>query len=219
MTGNSLYDLDATMEATAEAAGALVEINGTKYTTNTSYAERKWAGTALPSVYGSFGSTLRWKDLSLGLLFTYSLGGKVYDASYQSLMSPSSSSARAYHKDVLKAWDGVPEGMTETSANRIDPNGVPVFDPVLSTDNDATSDRWLTSGDYLIFKNINLSYNLPKALVKGWGLEGLTLKAGAENLFTLTSRKGLNPQYAFNGGSDDTYVSARVFNFGVSVTF
>ena len=219
MTGNSLYDLDATMEATAESAGALVEINGTKYTTNTSYAERKWAGTALPSVYGSFGSTLRWKDLSLGLLFTYSLGGKVYDASYQSLMSPSSSSARAYHKDVLKAWDGVPEGMTETSANRIDPNGVPVFDPVLSTDNDATSDRWLTSGDYLIFKNINLSYNLPKALVKGWGLEGLTLKAGAENLFTLTSRKGLNPQYAFNGGSDDTYVSARVFNFGVSVTF
>ena len=219
MTGNSLYDLDATMEATAEAAGALVEINGTKYTTNTSYAERKWAGTALPSVYGSFGSTLRWKDLSLGLLFTYSLGGKVYDASYQSLMSPSSSSARAYHKDVLKAWDGVPEGMTETSANRIDPNGVPVFDPVLSTDNNATSDRWLTSGDYLIFKNINLSYNLPKALVKGWGLEGLTLKAGAENLFTLTSRKGLNPQYAFNGGSDDTYVSARVFNFGVSVTF
>ena len=219
MTGNSLYDLDATMEATAEAAGALVEINGTKYSTNTSYAERKWAGTALPSVYGSFGSTLRWKDLSLGLLFTYSLGGKVYDASYQSLMSPSSSSARAYHKDVLKAWDGVPEGMTETSANRIDPNGVPVFDPVLSTDNDATSDRWLTSGDYLIFKNINLSYNLPKALVKGWGLEGLTLKAGAENLFTLTSRKGLNPQYAFNGGSDDTYVSARVFNFGVSVTF
>ena len=219
MTGNSLYDLDATMEATAEAVGALVEINGTKYTTNTSYAERKWAGTALPSVYGSFGSTLRWKDLSLGLLFTYSLGGKVYDASYKSLMSPSSSSARAYHKDVLKAWDGVPEGMTETSANRIDPNGVPVFDPVLSTDNDATSDRWLTSGDYLIFKNINLSYNLPKALVKGWGLEGLTLKAGAENLFTLTSRKGLNPQYAFNGGSDDTYVSARVFNFGVSVTF
>ena len=219
MTGNSLYDLDATMEATAEAVGALVEINGTKYTTNTSYAERKWAGTALPSVYGSFGSTLRWKDLSLGLLFTYSLGGKVYDASYQSLMSPSSSSANAYHKDVLKAWDGVPEGMTETSANRIDPNGVPVFDPVLSTDNNATSDRWLTSGDYLIFKNINLSYNLPKALVKGWGLEGLTLKAGAENLFTLTSRKGLNPQYAFNGGSDDTYVSARVFNFGVSVTF
>ena len=219
MTGNSLYDLDATMENSAKAAGALVEINGVKYTTNTSYAERKWAGTALPSVYGSFGTNLRWKDLSLGLLFTYSLGGKIFDASYQTLMSPSSSAANAFHKDVLKAWDGVPAGMTEDSPNRIDPKGIPVLDPVLSTDNNATSDRWLTSADYLIFKNINLSYNLPKTLVQGWGIEGLTLKAGAENLFTLTSRKGLNPQSGFNGGSDDTYVSARVFNFGVSVTF
>ena len=54
MTGKSLYDLDPEKEATASAAGDLVEINGTKYTTSTSQAIRKWAGTALPSVYGSF---------------------------------------------------------------------------------------------------------------------------------------------------------------------
>ena len=51
------------------------------------------------------------------------------------------------------------------------------------------------------------------------GIQGLQVKAGAENLFTLTARKGMNPQYSFNGGSEDTYVSARVFNFGLSVTF
>lgn len=220
MTGNSLYDLDPEMESTADRMGTLVEINGKKYTTETTYAERKWAGTALPSVYGSFGTNLRWKDLSLGLLFTYSLGGKVYDASYQSLMSTgSATSASALHKDILKSWTAVPEGMTETSANRIDPNGVPVIDFYRNTDNNAASDRWLASGDYLIFKNINLSYSLPKSLVKNWGLEGVVVKAGAENLFTLTARKGMNPQYSFNGGSDDTYVSARVFNFGLSVSF
>ena len=51
------------------------------------------------------------------------------------------------------------------------------------------------------------------------GLEGLSLTAGVENLFTLTSRKGLNPQYSINGGSDDTYVTARVYNFGLTVKF
>ena len=220
MTGDALYDLDATKEASANNNGALREINGKKYTTETTYAERKWAGTALPSVYGSFGTNLRWKDLSLGMLFTYSLGGKIFDASYRSLMSTASaSSASALHKDVLKSWTKVPEGMTETSVNRIDPNGIPVIDFYRSTDNNDTSDRWLTSADYLIFKNINLSYNLPKSLVKGWGLEGITVKVGAENLFTLTARKGMNPQYSFNGDSDDTYVSARVFNFGLSVSF
>ena len=89
---------------------------------------------------------------------------EVFDASYMRLMSTASaSSASANHKDILKSWNGVPEGMTETSPNRLDPNGIPVIDFNRSTNNNDTSDRWLTSADYLIFKNINLSYNLPKA--------------------------------------------------------
>ena len=50
-------------------------------------------------------------------------------------------------------------------------------------------------------------------------LEGLSVTAGVENLFTLTSRKGLNPQYSFRGESDDTYVTARVYNLGLTVKF
>ena len=218
MTGKSLYDLDPKKEAAASAAGDLVEINGTKYTTSTSQAIRKWAGTALPSVYGSFSSNLRWKDLSLTMLMTYSLGGKTLDGSYRTLMSTASaSSASALHKDVLNSWSGAPDGMTATSANRIDPNGTPILDFNGSNDNNAISDRWLTSSSYLIMKNIMLTYRLPKALVTKWGLGGVSVKAGVENLFTLTGRKGLNPQYSFAGGSDDTYVSARVFNFGLTV--
>jgi hypothetical protein len=71
----------------------------------------------------------------------------------------------------------------------------------------------------LILKNITLGYNLPKALVSKWGLQGVYAKAGVENLFTLTSRKGLNPQSSFTGSTDDTYVSARVFNFSLQFTF
>ena len=220
MTGSSLYDLDPEQEAAAKAAGTLVEINGTKYTTSTSQALREWAGTALPSVYGSFGSNLRWKDLSLSMLLTYSLGGKTLDGAYQSLMSTASaSSAAALHKDVLNSWKGVPAGMTATSPNRIDPDGTPVLDYNGSTDNNALSDRWLTSSSYLIMKNIMLTYRLPKALVTKWGLGGISVRAGVENLFTITGRKGMNPQYSFAGGSDDTYVSARVFNFGLAVDF
>ena len=218
MTGKALYDLDPEKEAAASAAGDLVEINGTKYTTSTSQAIRKWAGTALPSVYGSFSSNLRWKDLSLTMLMTYSLGGKTLDGSYRTLMSTASaSSASALHKDVLNSWSGAPNGMTATSPNRIDPNGTPILDFNGSNDNNAISDRWLTSSSYLIMKNIMLTYRLPKALVTKWGLGGVSVKAGVENLFTLTGRKGLNPQYSFAGGSDDTYVSARVFNFGLTV--
>lgn len=220
MTGNSLYTLDEEKEDAAAQAGMLVEINGTKYTRDTTYGKKDWAGSAIPDVYGSITSNLRWKSLSLNMLFTYSLGGKVYDGTYRSLMSTSTAaSASANHKDVLNSWNGIPEGMTETSPNRIDPNGTPIIDFTLSTYNNSASDRWLTSASYFVFKNITLSYDLPKTWVTPLGLQGISLSAGVENLLTITSRKGLNPQYSFSGGSDDTYVTARVFNFGLAVNF
>lgn len=53
--------------------------------------------------------------------------------------------------------------MTETSPNRIDPNGIPRIDYYKSSDLNATSDRWLVSSSYLVFKNLSLSYELPKS--------------------------------------------------------
>jgi hypothetical protein len=150
---------------------------------------------------------------------TYSLGGKVFDSAYYSLMGTSSTSSSAQHKDILKSWSGVPEGMTETSANRIDPNGTPVIDHNLSSYNNAVSDRWLTNASYLVMKNITLTYNLPKDIVRSWGLTGVSVNAGIENAFTVTARKGLNPQYSFSGTQDATYTTARIFNVGATVRF
>lgn len=61
--------------------------------------------------------------------------------------------------------------------------------------------------------------NLPRKWITKIGIESVTLNAGIENLFTLTARKGMNPQYSFSGGSDDTYVTARVYNLGLTVKF
>ena len=222
LTGRSLYTLDPAKKATAQQQGELVTINGTDYTTDTAYGLRGFHGTAAPTVYGSVHGNVTWKDLSLSMLMTYSLGGKTMDYTYQSLMSVNSmDSGSALHKDALKAWNGVPEGITETSANRIDRNGIPAMDYNLSSKNNATSDRWLTNASYLVMKNLSLSYSLPKNILSGWeiGVNALTFTAGVENLFTLTGRKGMNPQYSFTGGSDDTYVTARVWNFGLSVSF
>jgi len=221
MTGRSLYTLDPDMKDRAVAAGAAVEINGETYTTMPgSYGKREWAGSAHPWFYGSLNSIMQYKGFSLNALFTYSLGGKVYDGSYQTLMSTNTaSSASANHCDLAKSWNGAPAGMTADSPNRIDPNGLPQVDFQYSTYNNATSDRWLTSASYFVVKNITLSYALPKLLMNKIGMQGLTLTAGVENLATFTSRKGLNPQFNFSGGYDDTYVTARVFNFGLQLQF
>ena len=165
------------------------------------------------------------------MMFTYSLGGKIYDGVYSNLMSVgSATSESALHADAAKAWNGVPEGMTETSANRIDPNGVPRLDFTRNTQLNAACDRWLTNASYLAFKNLSLTYDLPKTWLNclGGAINGVQLKVSAENLFTIASRKGLNPQYLTTnlenqteniGEVQTTYVTSRVFNIGLAVNF
>jgi hypothetical protein len=66
---------------------------------------------------------------------------------------------------------------------------------------------------------LKLTYTLPKKWTKAATLNRVSVNVGAENLFTCTSRKGLNPQYSFNGTVNNTYVTARVLNAGLVVNF
>lgn len=231
MTGNSLYTLDTSKKDAAKNAGELVTINGTDYTTDTTYGLRDYHDHADPTVYGSFHTNFSWKGLSLSMLFTYSLGGKIYDGIYADLMSvPSATNGAALHGDVANAWTAAPAGMTESSSDRIDPNGVPRLDFNRDTQLNATSDRWLTNASYLVFKNLSLTYDLPKNWLNCFAgaIDGVQVKFSAENLFTLSARKGLNPQYLNTnlgnnseniGSVQTTYVTSRVFNIGLAVNF
>lgn len=227
MTGKSLLEIDtdkyygATPEAnkTAIPAEYLVNINGKEYTTYTTYAKKDWSGCALPKVFGSVYTNLTWKNFTFGATFTYSIGGKTYDNSYASLMSVGSTPS-AIHKDILKAWSGVPDGMTETSANRIDPKGVPVVDANLDTYTSVgSSTRWLHNSSYLVIKNVNMSYRLPASLCKKLDLSKINLTFGVENLATFTSLRGMDPQQSFSGVSGNSFTVARTYSFGVNITF
>ena len=150
-------------------------------------------------------------------VMTYSLGGKVYDGVYAGLMGAGGTPSNA-HVDVLNSWDGIPEGMTETSPDRVKKDGLPEFNYSTSTDNNAGSTtRWLTSGDYLVMKNVTLSYQLPKNWVKKMDLQNVGLSVSCENLFTWTARQGMNPQQSFSGTQSNYLVTPRVFSVGVQV--
>lgn len=223
----------------AKQSGHYFEIDGKGYTDRTQYAGRKIMGTSLPTVYGSFSTNLSWKGFNLGLLFTYSLGGKTYNSVYAGLMSPSSDNPSALHKNVLNSWTSAPAGstphevITEVNPNNdkikyltyvlkpgdIDPDGVPVFDNQLSSYNNASSSQYLVSSNYLSLKNINLTYDFPKKWVNRLSLSNINLGVSIDNLFLITRQKGMNPQYGFAGGQGNYYVPARVISFQLGVKF
>jgi hypothetical protein len=209
------------MVESARADGVLVEHGGKAYTTSptTKYATKNWAGTPLPTVYGSFNTALSWKGINLSVLFTYGLGGKTLDSNYLSLVSVSGAKS-AVHIDALNSWTGVPEGMTADDPNRINPDILPQHNRTFATDSySGTSDRWLVNSSYLVFKNLNLSYDLPAKWVNPLQLQRINLGVSVDNLFTVTARRGMNPQQSMSGGQSQTFGTARVFSFQLNVQF
>ena len=82
------------------------------------------------------------------------------------------------------------------------------------------SDRWIEDGSYLKLKNVTLSYRVP---VQNEYLQGITLWAAANNLFTLSKYLGRDPEVSCqNGvlyqGIDAGYLtSGRSFHLGVKI--
>lgn len=231
---------DSNLAAAKSSGHYFVDENGNELTDRPQYAYRKNLGTSLPTVFGSFGTNLNWKGINLGLLFTYSLGGKTYNGNYASLMSFGTDNAGALHKDILKGWTEAPDGLAERTVENVlnsqgkvvgtinhinsgDIDGsrdaVPVNNTQLSQYNDAPSSRYLVSSNYLCLKNLNISYSLPDKWVAPLLLKDVNLGFSVDNLFIITRQKGLNPQYSFSGGQGAFYVPSRVFSFQLSVKF
>ena len=203
----------------AAADGALVQIGDKYYTTKTSYASNDFNGTSLPTVTGSIGTNLRWRDLSLGMLFTYALGGKTLDSTYTTLMS--TSAGGALHKDVLNSWTSdMAEGIDENSSNRINPNINPELNTYYTTENNAgTNSRWLVSNNYIALKNLNINYDLPKQWMQAMKMKGISLGFSIDNVFIATKRKGMNPRYSSAGGQGNYFVASRVYAFELTARF
>lgn len=196
----------------------VVCINGNYYVNAITHALKEYHGSAMPTVYGSFCPTVSYKSLTFSALFTYSLGGKVYDDIYRQLMT-TTTTPHNYHEDIMKSWNGVPEGMTEDSPNRIWANGVPQINSEQSSDNNAISSRWLTSANYLVLKNLYLSYDLPKEWTRAIYMEGIRVNLSCENVFTSTKRRGMNPQQSIDGYQYNYLMTPRVFTIGIDVKF
>ncbi len=75
-----------------------------------------------------------------------------------------------------------------------------------------SSSYFLRNGNYLRIKNVDIGYNLPYTWMKRLKLRGIRLFANAQNLFTHSAYKGVDPEVAL-----PNYPMQKVINTGVTV--
>ena len=201
-TGNRLY------WAYKDEDGNEVE----EYKTDDYYTaldNKYYQGSRIPKLYGSIGTDLTWKGLSLSVLTTYSLGGKIYDSVYAGLMMGLGSANSTFHKDALKRWRN-PGDVTDVPRIQLDD-----YRGVM----EAASDAYLIDASYFAIKNITLSYSLPKIWMNKLGIQGAKIFASGDNIALFTHLKGMDPQYNFTGGTNYDYSPNRTYTIGVEVNF
>ncbi|MDE6181143.1 MAG: hypothetical protein K2G02_08545 [Phocaeicola sp.] len=79
----------------------------------------------------------------------------------------------------------------------------------------ATSTRFLYSGDYLKLKNITIGYTLPKNVTNKLFTQSIRVYLSGENLLSIDNFPGQDPEI----GSTPEYTSVRSFAFGANITF
>lgn len=80
------------------------------------------------------------------------------------------------------------------------------------------SSRFVEDGSYLRLKNLQIGYTLPESISQKAGISRLRCYMSCQNLLTLTSYSGYDPEVG--GGVDyGNYPQARVVMFGVNVNF
>lgn len=196
--GMSLYGANNTSLASNIIKG------GDTLTKLQSNAKFVYSGSAIPDFYGSLTTRLSYKGLEFSALFSYQIGGKIYDAPYASLMH-NGTYGTAWHRDILRAWQKPGD---ETDVPRL-----------LNGEVNVISNRYLTDASFLSVRSVGLSYNLPKEWIAKINARGARIYVNGENLHWFSARKGMNVQQSFTGITSNVYVPAKTFTLGLNVDF
>ncbi|MBJ2173669.1 TonB-dependent receptor [Aureibaculum sp. A20] len=221
MVGHSIYDYwlrdwygvdpaDGEILYVAEegsTGSSIRQIDGMTLTTDDALAKFHYAGTAIPDLTGSINNNFSYKNFNLSFLFTYQIGGEIFDTNYQGIMS-SGIYGSSLSVDMLNRWQQ-PGDITN----------IPRMDPNNTTDFGADSDRWLTDASYLNLKRVNFSYDIPESLLNTIGVSNALVYVSGENLFSMNARKGMNLQQNFSGTVNNVYTPSRIVTLGLNVKF
>jgi TonB-linked SusC/RagA family outer membrane protein len=170
-----------------------------------SQAGRYYQGSAIPDLSGGFNNTFSFYGFDLSVLFTYGIGGKVFDFQYQLLMH-SGQYGNNFHTDILNRW--TPEN---------NDTNVPGLDGTQTAA--VRSSRFLADADHLILRNVSLGYQIPRTLVSRLNVGEISLNLKADNLLMLTSRKGLVPLQSFDGNRQLQHIPVRTISLGMNIHF
>jgi TonB-linked SusC/RagA family outer membrane protein len=171
-------------------------------------ADKKILGPSLPKYYGAISTRAAYKGFDLNIMFRFSGGNLVMNRTRMDLLGQNFTNNS---KEILGRWksqaepgDGWTPILWAAGGNFVN----------LS---DQASTRWVEKGDYFKLSTLTLGYSFPKELLRRVNIESLRIFAQGQDMFMISSYKGIDPEME-NGGVDyNGTPRQRVFTFGINL--
>lgn len=203
--GNPLWEL-----VTTDANG-----NKTISTTNAyATATMQLTGSALPDYTGGFTNNFSYKRFFLNTFANFTHGNLVYNA------VDSDGAYETYNERVL----------TSGESRWANPGDIATHPkPILggNLQSNKPSSRFLEDGSYLRMRNITLGYDFPQEMLKSLNMSSVRVYVSADNMFTFTKYKGMDPEVVVSPGSGTIgdaggaykYPISKKLLFGINIGF
>jgi hypothetical protein len=177
-------------------------------------------GSPIPKFYGGLNLTASYKAFDVIAYFYGVYGNKILDYEEDQLETFQSQGfvgiqniSEQYYQN---AW--TPQNHSNTYA------AINTNDNV--SQNSVPSSAYIENGSFLKLKNFTVGYTLPQDIAKRIAVSKVRIYVSSQNLFTITSYKGLDPEVGMQGGNatqngvdNGIYPSSKFYTVGINATF
>ncbi len=195
-------------------------------------------GNREPKLIGGWNNTFTYKNLSLSFLLDFRIGGDVFNGTEQFMVSNGLSKLTTLNNRQSVTVDGINATTGEPYTQTYEAGKTYTFGKTTYSGEAMIQKYWsnyadnsynfIQSVNWLKLRSISLSYDFTSLLRSHTIIKRLSANITAQNLFTWTNYKGMDPEVCTaggTGGSGATGIdycsvpSVRTYTFGVNVTF
>ncbi|OUL63219.1 TonB-dependent receptor [Flavobacterium sp. AJR] len=166
-------------------------------------------GNTLPTYYGGFSSTMKYKRIDFGFMFRFSGGNKIFNGTRRELMNQNLNNNGT---EILGRWQSV-----DNPGDGWTPRLYASSNTFTNLSGSATS-RFVEKGDFISLDNISVGYSLPKLLLDKIKVDSFRIFAQAQNIWLITNYKGLNPEMETLGVDINGTPRSKVISMGINVS-
>ncbi|OXG05191.1 TonB-linked SusC/RagA family outer membrane protein [Flavobacterium araucananum] len=172
-------------------------------------ADKTILGNTLPTYYGAFTSTMKYKNVDFGFMFRFSGGNKIFNSTRRELMNQNFNNNGT---EILGRWQSVDnpgDGWTPR-----------LYASSNTTTNlsGSASTRFVEKGDFISLDNISIGYTLPKLVLDKIGVDNFRLFVQAQNIWLISDYKGINPEMETSGVDVNGTPRSKVISMGINVS-